>query len=281
MNVSNNKQNFSFGLGLRAPHYQDILTTNPDVDWFEILSENYLISGGQPLYYLDQIAERYPIVMHGVSLSIGSVDALDFDYLDNLKKLAIRTKALWLSDHLCWTGVNNINTHDLLPVPLTEESLKHIAARIMQVQDFLEQKILLENPSTYISFKQSSITEWEFLTELHRLTGCYILLDINNIYVNAYNHDLDAYQYINSLPPESVRQIHLAGHNNMGSYIVDTHDSEIIEPVYDLYEHAIKKLGATATMIERDDNIPALSELLAELAVVRSIASCNKLMQFA
>ena len=261
-----------FGLGLRTAHYEEILNSDPHVDWFELLSENYMVPGGKPLHYLDRICERYPVVMHGVALSIGSTDPLDRDYLKRLKTLADRVRPHWISDHLCWTGVSGKNTHDLLPIPYTEEALAHIVARVSEVQDFLGQHILLENVSSYVSFKDSELSEWEFIAEVARRADCLLLLDVNNIYVSAYNHGFDAQAYLAGIPAERVQQIHLAGHSNCGEHIIDTHDADVIDPVWDLYAKAIARLGPVSTMIERDDNIPPLAQLVAELDQARQVA---------
>ena len=261
-----------FGLGLRTAHYEEILNSDPHVDWFELLSENYMVPGGKPLHYLDRIGERYPVVMHGVALSIGSTDPLDRDYLKRLKTLADRVRPHWISDHLCWTGVSGKNTHDLLPIPYTEEALAHIVARVSEVQDFLGQRILLENVSSYVSFKDSELSEWEFIAEVARRADCLLLLDVNNMYVSAYNHGFDAQAYLAAIPAERVQQIHLAGHSNCGEHIIDTHDADVIDPVWDLYAKAIARLGPVSTMIERDDNIPPLAQLVAELDQARQVA---------
>jgi uncharacterized protein (UPF0276 family) len=260
-----------FGLGLRPEHYEDILLHKPNVDWFEIITENYLIPGGKPLYFLDKIRENYPVVMHGVSLSIGSADPLDRTYLKELKSLAERINPVWISDHLCWTGVQGLNMHDLLPIPYTQEAIAHLVSRIGEIQDYLGQRILIENVSSYLTFIQSEMTEWEFISEIAQRADCYILLDVNNIYVSSVNHDFDALEYINAMPAERVVQIHLAGHSNHGTYIIDTHDAPIIQPVWDLYAKTIAKLGPRSTMIERDDHIPPLDELLLELNQARKI----------
>jgi uncharacterized protein (UPF0276 family) len=262
-----------FGLGLRPPHYHAIIDTLPAVDWFEILSENYLVPGGKPLHFLDRIRADYPMVMHGVSLSIGSTDDLDFAYLRDLKALAERVEPAWISDHLCWTGVNGGNMHDLLPLPYTEETARHVAARVAMVQEYLGRRILLENVSSYASYVDSSLSEWEFITLVSEMADCLLLLDVNNIYVSAFNHGFDARTFIDGVPAHRVQQIHLAGHHNHGDYIIDTHDAPIIDPVWNLYDYALARLGPVSTMIERDDNIPALSELVDELAVARRIAS--------
>ncbi|BAV33110.1 hypothetical protein SCL_0790 [Sulfuricaulis limicola] len=265
-----------FGLGLRPTHYETILTEAPAVDWFEIISENYLIPGGRPLHYLDRIRERYPMVMHGVSLSIGTQDPLDREYLKQLRTLADRVEPAWISDHLCWTGAHGLNAHDLLPLPYTEEALKHVAARVVEVQDFLGRRILLENVSSYVSYPESEMSEWEFLREITARADCLILLDINNIYVSSVNHEFNPHAYLNAIPPDRVWQFHLAGHRNHGDYIIDTHDEPVIDPVWELYEVAVRRFGRVSTMIERDDNIPPLAELLAELDRARRIAATSQ-----
>lgn len=265
-------ENLGFGLGLRPAHYEDLLRERPRVDWLEVLTENYLVPGGKPLYYLDRLRCDYPMVMHGVSLSIGSIDPLDLDYLAQLKRLAARVEPLWISDHLCWTGVAGRNLHDLMPLPYTEEAACHVAARVVRVQEFLGQRILLENVSSYVTYRASDMQEWEFLAEVARRADCLILLDVNNIYVSSYNHGFDPLAYLDGVPAERVRQIHLAGHENYGDYIIDTHDAAIVDPVWDLYAEAVRRFGAVATMIERDDRIPPLAELVAELEQARRVA---------
>ncbi|PWY57056.1 hypothetical protein DGG96_03445 [Legionella qingyii] len=261
-----------FGLGLRPDYYEEILAQKPDLDWFEILTENYMVPGGKPLYYLDQIRAHYPIVMHGVSLSLGSTDPLDNDYLKQLKELVTRVEPVWVSDHLCWTGVNGINAHDLLPVPYTREAVNHIVSRIQQVQDILGRPILIENVSSYLTYKQSEMSEWEFILEIVKQADCYILLDVNNVYVSSVNHQFNPMDYIFAMPPERVAQIHLAGHSNHGDYIIDTHDAPVIQPVWDLYAATLQRLGPISSMIERDDNMPPFAELLAEINHARRIA---------
>jgi len=260
-----------FGLGLRKEHYTTILETSPQVDWFEVLTENYLVPGGKPLYFLDQIAERYPVVMHGVSMSLGSSDPLDMDYMQQVKDLAERTGARWVSDHMCFTGVDGINAHDLLPLPYTDEAIRHVAAKIEQAQDFLGRQILVENASTYVTFKQSVMTEWDFTKAVAEESDSLILLDINNIYVSAYNHGFDALEYLDGIPAERVQQHHIAGHSQYDGYIIDTHDHDVVDGVWELYAEAIKRYGQVSVMIERDDNIPELPELLAELQIARDI----------
>lgn len=261
-----------FGLGLRPDHYEAVLQDQPRVDWFEVLSENYMVPGGRPLHYLDRIRERYPLVMHGVSMSIGGTDALDFDYLRELRSLAQRVQPAWISDHLCWTGVSGINLHDLMPLPYTQEALQHIAQRVRQVQDFLERRILLENVSSYVSWSSSQMTEWEFLSRLTEAADCDLLLDVNNIYVSSINHGFDASEFLNNVPVHRVRQMHLAGHQRQGDYIIDTHDAPVADPVWKLYELAVQRFPGVATMIERDGNIPPLRGLVDELNHAREIA---------
>ncbi len=268
-----------FGLGLRHQHFDDIIETKPSVDWFEIISENFMSSGGYALSALELIRKDYPIVFHSVSLSIGSSDPLNQEYLNKLKETIDRFEPVWVSDHLCWTGVLAKNTHDLLPVPLTSHTLTHVCGRIQQVQDFLGQPILIENPSSYISFRDDNISEWMFLKELCERAGCYLLLDVNNVFVSAYNHGFDAWEYISSLPGNRVKQIHLAGHTQKETVIIDTHDSSIIKGVMDLYQKTIALFGLIPTMIERDENIPPLRVLLQELEEVKKVA--NKAIRLA
>ena len=265
--------NLGFGLGLRTEHYNAILESKPNVDWFEVLSENYMIAGGKPLYYLDKICENYPVVMHGVSLSIGSTGEMDQNYLRDLKKLADRIQPAWISDHLCWTGVHGQNMHDLLPLPYTPETAKHVAERVKIVQDYLGRRILLENVSSYASYVDSSMTEWEFISEIAEQADCLLLLDVNNIYVSSFNHQFDAKAFIDGVPANRIQQIHLAGHHNHDAYIIDTHDAPVIDPVWRLYEYALSRFGAVSTMIERDDNIPELAVLMEELEIARTIAA--------
>ncbi|TLY65027.1 MAG: DUF692 domain-containing protein, partial [Gammaproteobacteria bacterium] len=254
-----------FGLGLRVDHYEAILADRPAVDWFEVLTENYLVPGGKPLHYLMRMRERYPLAMHGVSMSIGSSAPLDRGYLEQVKQLARRVEPAWISDHLCWTGVAGRNTHDLLPLPYTEEALEHVAERVRAVQDILGRRILLENVSSYVAFRDSSLTEWEFLHGVAERADCLILLDVNNIYVSAVNHEFDPRDYLDAIPAGRVQQIHLAGHENHGDYLIDTHDHPVPDPVWELYAAAVARFGAVSTMIERDAHIPPLAELCAEL----------------
>lgn len=266
------KPYLGFGLGLRTEHYDTILAEKPPIDWFEIITENYLVPGGKPHYYLNKIREHYPMVMHGVSLSIGSIDPLNWDYLKQVKALAHSLEPHWISDHLCWTGIHNQNMHDLLPLPYTEETIHHVAQRISQVQDFLGRQILIENVSSYVTYQQSTLTEWEFLKEISVRADCHILLDINNIYVSAINHHFHPHDYLNAMPIDRVYQFHLAGHCNTGDHIIDTHDNDVIQAVWDLYTTALRRFGPVSTMIERDDNIPPLATLLVELNHARHLA---------
>ncbi|MEO5578085.1 MAG: DUF692 domain-containing protein [Sphingomicrobium sp.] len=262
-----------FGLGLRRPHYADYLARDVPVDFVEIISENFMVEGGRPLATLDAIRERYPVAMHGVSMSIGSTAGLDRAYLQRLKTLADRARPLWVSDHLCWTGVGDHNTHDLLPLPYSEEALDTVCANIAVAQDALERPMLFENPSSYVQFADAGLTEWVFLSEMCRRTGCYLLLDVNNIFVSSRNHGFDAATYLDAIPADRVRQIHLAGHSQSETMLIDTHDHPVAPDVWSLYEAAGRRFGSVATMIERDDDIPPLDELLQELDIARQRAS--------
>ena len=244
------------GMGLRSVHYDHILTHSPKVDFFEIISENFLSTQGKPLHILEQVAERYPILMHGVSMSVGSTDPLNFEYLGMLKKLAQRLKVPFVSDHLCWTGVLGRNTHDLLPVPLTEASLKHVAGRIRQIQDFLELPVALENPSNYIEFKMAQMNEAEYLSRLTEEADCGLLLDVNNVFVSAFNHGFDPDEYIENIPVERILYHHVAGHTHKGTHIVDTHSDHVVEKVWQMYERLHEKHGGRSTMVEWDEDIP-------------------------
>ena len=257
--------NLGLGLGLRTVHFSHILNHQPAVDWFEVISENFMDSGGRPRYVLEQIAERYAVVMHGVSLSIGSTDPLDFDYLAKLKRLAGAVKARWVSDHLCWTGVAGLNAHDLLPIPLNEQTLRHVAERVRVVQDFLERRLVLENPSSYVTFADSSLSEWEFLSRLAEEADCGLLLDVNNVYVSSVNHDFDPAEYVRSVPHRRVVQFHLAGHTDCRTHLIDTHDGPVIDPVWELYRLAHRLTGGAATLLEWDAKIPPFPVVHAEV----------------
>jgi len=265
-----------FGLGLRPEHYADFLQPQHAVDWLEILTDNYLVPGGKPLYYLERIRRDYPLVMHGVAMNIGSVDALDFDYLRSVKMLADNIETQWISDHLCWTGVNGARLHDLLPLPYTDEAVKHVSARILQVQDFLGRRLVVENVSTYLCAStpgtSADMSEAEFLCAIAETADCDLLVDINNIYVSARNNGFDALTYLQKLPAQRIRQLHLAGHSDFGDQCIDTHDHPVCSDVWNLYTRALQAWGPVPTMIERDDNIPALHELLDELAVARRLS---------
>ncbi|WP_323845392.1 DUF692 domain-containing protein [Microbulbifer magnicolonia] len=260
-----------FGLGLRTQHFQQLLEQSPAVDWFEVVSENFMVAGGKPRYFLRAIGERYPLVMHGVSLSIGGTDPLNLDYLRQLKALAEEVRPAWVSDHLCWTGVDGRNSHDLLPLPYAEEVVDHVVARVRRVQDFLGRQLLLENVSSYLTFAEQSLTEWEFLAEVCARADCLMLLDINNVYVSARNHGFDPREYIDFLDPARVQQFHLAGHSDYGDYVIDTHDHDVPDPVWELYRHALRRFGPVSTLIERDDHIPELPQMIAELDMARHI----------
>ncbi len=259
-----------FGLGMRTEHFDAVLQAGLGIDWLEVNTENFMVAGGKPRQYLAAARERYPIVMHGVSMSIGGTDALDWRYLAALKQLALEIEPAWISDHLCWTGIDGINSHDLLPLPYCDDAVRHVVDRVQQVQDFLGREILLENLSAYVQFSESSMPEWEFLREIATRSGCRLLLDVNNIVVSARNQRFDASAYLRGIPADRVWQIHLAGHTDYGHYVIDTHDHAICAAVWDLYEEAIGLLGPVSTMIERDDHLPPLPELVAELDLARA-----------
>ena len=250
-----------FGVGLRRPHYTHILETHPAVDWFEVISENFMVPGGRPLEVLEKVRERYPIVLHGVSMSLGSTDPLDRQYLARLRDLARRFEPAWISDHLCWTGVGGRNLHDLLPLPYTEEAILWVASRIRQVQETLERPILIENVSSYMAFAASTMTEWDFLSAVAEQADCGILLDVNNVYVSAFNHGFEPERYIDSVPVERVAQYHLAGHSDHGAYLLDTHDHPVPPEVWSLYERAVRRFGRVSALVEWDDNIPEFPTL--------------------
>lgn len=260
-----------YGLGLRPEYYEAVIGRQPAVDWFEILSENYMVAGGKPLYFLDKVRELYPLVMHGVSLSIGGTDPLDQEYLKQLKQLVARVEPQWISDHLCWTGQGGHSLHDLMPLPYTQEAIEHVVPRVQQVQDFLGQRILLENVSSYVSYTHSQMSEWEFYAEIASRADCLMLLDINNVYVSSRNHGLDPLAYLRGMPAERVWQFHLAGHTDYGDFVIDTHDHPVVPPVWELYQEALRIFGPVSAMIERDDRYPPFEELLAEHAQMRAI----------
>lgn len=266
------KKFIGYGLGLRTVHYQHVLEHKPDVDWFEVHSENFMVAGGKPKYNLHAIREHYPLVLHGVSMSIGSTDPLDFYYLKKLKTLVAEVQPEWISDHFCWTSVGDINSHDLLPMPYNEEAIQHLVDRITQVQDFMGRQVLFENVSSYLTYKNSEIEEWEFISEIVKRSDCKILLDINNIYVSSRNHGFSPHEFMNHIDPKCVQQFHLAGHEDCGDYVIDTHDHDVPDPVWELYADALKRFGPISTMIERDDNIPEFSELHAEMNHAKEIA---------
>jgi uncharacterized protein (UPF0276 family) len=262
-----------FGVGLRATHFAHVLESAPRVDWFEIISENFMGTGGRPMRVLDRVAERYPVVMHGVSMSIGSADPLDFGYLRRLRDLARRVRAAWVSDHLCWTGVAHRTSHDLLPVPYTEESLRHVVERVRIVQDFLGRPLVLENPSSYVAFRSSTMAESEFLARLAREADCALLLDVNNVYVSAFNHGFDAHAYLDAIPWDRVVQYHLAGHTHLGTHILDTHSGPVSGGVRDLFREAWRRSGARSTLLEWDESIPPFDDVHAEVLRARALVA--------
>jgi uncharacterized protein (UPF0276 family) len=260
-----------YGLGLRPVYFNEIMSTRPPVDWFEIISENYMVDGGRPLAMLDRVRADYPIVMHGVSMSLASTDPLDVDYLAQLKALIARVQPAWVSDHVAWTGVHGLTLHDLLPIPYTREALDHIVDRICRVQDYLGRPLVVENASTYVSFVESEMSEPEFITQMAERADCLLLLDINNVFVSSFNHGYDPVAVIDGVPVERVVQFHMAGHTDKGTHRVDTHDQPVCSEVWALYEHARRRFGDVSAMIERDDNFPPFSELLDELQQMRDI----------
>jgi hypothetical protein len=263
------------GLGARPVHYAHILSELPPVPWFEVISENFIglgeSSGGRPIRVLEKLRENYPVVFHGVSLSIGSVDPLNLGYLKKLKALASRFEPVWLSDHICWTGVHGENLHDLLPLPYTRETVDHLVPRIQQVQEFLRRRFVFENVSSYLSYNQSEMTEWEFITEIWRRTGCGLLLDVNNIYVSSVNHGFDAHEFLKGVPVDAVMQMHLAGYSDCGTYLLDTHDHPVTDPVWSLYRDAVRIFGAVPTLIEWDAEIPEFEVLANEMRKAQGI----------
>ena len=265
-----------YGVGLRTPHYEHILTEWPQIDWFEIISENFLGDGGRPLQVLDQVASRYPVVMHGVSMNIGTVDPLDFSYLRRLKVLAERIDAVWISDHLCWTGVSGQNSHDLLPVPYSEAMLRHLVERIRTVQDVLGRPVLFENPSSYVEFHDSTMPEWEFIGRMAEGADCGLLLDVNNVYVSCFNHGWDAEEYLRRLPYDRVVQIHLAGHTHKGTHILDTHSDHVLDDVWQLYRTVHDRSGGRSTMVEWDDRIPPFDVVRAEVLKARQLVTASR-----
>jgi len=265
-----NLPDLGLGLGLRTQHFAHVLEQRPAVDWFEILSENFLATGGRPMQVLDEIAAHYPIVMHGVSLSIGSTDPLDLNYLLQLAALAARCKAVWLGDHVCWTGVAGQNNHDLLPLPYDRATLAHLVERVRRVQDILERPLVLENPSSYVTFARSTMPEAEFLARLAEQADCALLLDLNNVYVSCRNHGWDAHAYLDALPYERVVQIHLAGHTDLGTHCLDSHSGHTLEAVWELYGEVMRRAGTIATMVEWDQDIPEFEVVHAEVLRARA-----------
>jgi uncharacterized protein len=261
-----------YGLGLRRPHYAEFVEGRVRVDFVEIISENFMVAGGRPLATLEAVRSHYPVIMHGVSMNIGAAHGLRMDYLTALKALAAKVEPLWVSDHLCWTGAHGFNSHDLLPMPLTQDALDTVCTNIAVAQDVLARELVIENPSTYLTFAADEMREWEFLAEMSKRTGCKLLIDVNNIYVSGTNHGFDPLEYLAGIPEESVAQIHIAGHSQGTYCLIDTHDSPVIAPVWDVYRQAIRHFPDCAVMIERDDNIPELLELLDELDIARAIA---------
>lgn len=261
------------GIGLRTVHFGEILDRRPEIDFFEAITENFLDTGGRPLHVLDRVAERTPVVLHGVSLNIGSSDPLDLDYLRKVRELVRRVNAPWVTDHLCWTGVAGRNVHDLLPLPMNEETLAHVVRRVRTVQDFLERPIHLENPSTYLEFETSMMGEAEFLSRLTGEADCGLLLDVNNVFVSAFNHGWDAGAYIDTIPADRVVQVHLAGHTDKGTHLLDTHSDHVRNEVWGLYARLVSRTGPVTTLVEWDEEIPAFDVVHAEALKARDVAS--------
>ncbi|MAF84781.1 MAG: DUF692 domain-containing protein [Gammaproteobacteria bacterium] len=261
------------GIGLRSRHYQEILDTKPSIPWFEVLSENYFGVGGLPIYHLERVRELYPVTLHGVGMSLGSADPLNFDYLARLKKLAEQIEPTYISDHLAWISIDGRHVHDLLPLPYTEETLAHFADCVLQVQDFLGCRLLIENPSSYMGYKEVDMTEWEFIAELVKRADCDLLFDVNNVYVSGQNHGFDPYEYLHSLPEGRVREIHLAGYEEQNNYLFDTHGYRVHPPVWELYRETIKHLGPVPTLIEWDNDIPEFEVLVDEANKAQKVMS--------
>lgn len=266
-----NQPNLGVGIGLRTAHFTELLERTADVDWFEAVSENFLIEGGRPLHVLEHVRSQVPVVLHGVSMSIGTTDPIDESYLKDLMRLAGRFEPSWISDHLCWTGAKRHNLHDLLPLPWTEEVLAHVTERVQRVQDAIGRRLVLENVSSYLSFSHSTMSESEFLAALAERADCEILLDVNNVYVSAFNHRFDARAFIDAMPRERVVQLHLAGHSDLGTHLLDTHDAPVCPDVWALYRYTVERLGPVSTLIEWDGNVPPLEVLEQEVARARSI----------
>ncbi len=262
--------NLGHGIGLRTEHYAAVLEGDPAVDWFEVITENFLVAGGNPRRVLRKVRERFPVVLHGVSMSLGSVDPLNEAYLAELAQLAQEIEPAWVSDHLCWGGFGGKYAHDLLPLPYTEEALAHFSERVLRVQDRLKRTLLIENVSSYVTYTHSTMREEEFLSALCTRAGCGLLLDINNIYVSAFNHGFDARAFVDGISKEHVGQFHLAGHSDFGTHLLDTHDHPVPDGVWSLYDYALARFGKVSTLIEWDDQIPTLDELVAESQKARA-----------
>ncbi|MDZ4835022.1 MAG: DUF692 domain-containing protein [Candidatus Melainabacteria bacterium] len=282
-NRFNGFSNLGIGIGLRVAHYAHIFESKPTIDWFEIISENFMVGGGKPLETLDAVLEHYPVVQHGVSLYFGSLDPFEKKQLDRLKQLTERTKTPFISDHLCWGSFDGSYSHDLLPLPYTREAVRNTADRIRYVQDYVGLPVAVENVSSYLEFQDSEMTEWQFLSEVSERADCGILLDVNNIFVSAKNHNFDAYDYVKNIPLERVAQIHVAGHSDQHGYLLDTHDNFVKPEVWKIYEHVIGKIGPTNTLLEWDAHIPDFDVVLEEALKARQyqqnqplIAETNK-----
>jgi uncharacterized protein (UPF0276 family) len=259
------------GVGLRVPHYQAISSQRPPVDFFEIISENFMVLGGKPRYHLACVLESYRVVQHGVSLGIAGPEPLDREYLQRLKRVLTEVKSPWVSDHFCWSGAGGAHLHDLLPIPYTKQAIERVVERARQVQDFLEVRFALENTSSYLTFESSTLSEWEFISEIAERADIGLLFDVNNVYVSAFNHGFDPYEFVEHVPHDRIVQIHLAGHTHFGTHIIDTHRGQVCDAVWELYRRTIKLTGPVSTLIEWDEEIPELSVLLAEAELARAV----------
>lgn len=264
------------GIGLRREHYGAVLSGRPEVPWFEVITENFMVPGGRPRHVLERVRANYPVALHGVSLSVGSAEPLNTDYLSRLRELVAWVEPAIVSDHLCWTGLRGHNSHDLLPLPFTREAVRNAAARIRQVQDTLQRRILVENVSSYVAFRASELPEWEFVSSVAEAADCHLLLDVNNVYVNARNHGFDPVRYLEGLPAGRVRQFHLAGHEDHGEFVIDTHDASVVDRVWDLFERAVERFGPQPALIERDANVPPLDDLVAEAGRAEAVLQARE-----
>jgi hypothetical protein len=266
-----NVPDLGVGAGLRVPHYRTVIEQRPAIDFFEIISENFMVPGGKPVHHLERVLETYPVIQHGVSLGIGSPDEPSVEYLTRLRSLVQKVRPAWLSDHFCWTGTASENVHDLLPLPYTRAAVDRVVERARRIQDFLQVPFALENTSSYMAYRSSEMSEWQFIGEVCERADIGLMFDVNNVYVSAYNHGFDAYEFVRNVPHERIVQMHVAGHTNVGKYIIDTHNGNVIDPVWDLYRAAIELSGPVSTIIEWDDEVPPFGELLELVQRAKSV----------